>query len=413
MNLGLDVRRLSPLLLAFLLSGPAEREGWAAAQDTRQICFKFMGSCPAFPEWGGTVDDSDYAYEHMGVAQMDRCILRAKEYHEWCKCSPNDRVIIVHMPSGEWAAYPEFPRQVPTTQAMSHTRLWEAAHRFREKPADYAAPKGKFWVDAMPHVSGESGGEIAGRQAGEDAARAFGSTPTGPRTFLDAARALNSQHDRNFTLAVLAAAAAAGDRWELTGSPDHNALLLGTFLDNVFSTRDLIQDAANIRRLERCAWEGRHPVCHLALAYRKNEGVGVPRSCPQAVVHYRLAAAMGLAFQQMDGASFPMNDVRLSEFNEVRLQQKRDAEMEQKQEQARRGDPVAAAVVGSHEYREERDLHKAARLFQAAADKGDDWGLNNLGSMLLNGLGGLEKDHKLAVQCFNRSALLVNPWGMV
>ena len=29
-----------------------------------------------------------------------------------------------------------------------------------------------------------------------------------------------------------------------------------------------------------------------------------------------------------------------------------------------------------------------ARLFQEAADKGDDWGLNNLGSMLLNGLGG-------------------------
>ena len=30
-----------------------------------------------------------------------------------------------------------------------------------------------------------------------------------------------------------------------------------------------------------------------------------------------------------------------------------------------------------------------ARLFQEAADKGDDWGLNNLGSMLLNGQGGL------------------------
>ena len=133
----------------------------------------------------------------------------------------------------------------------------------------------------------------------------------------------------------------------------------------------------------------------------------------QAVVHYRLASAMGLAFQQMDGTSFPMNDVRLSEFLEVRNQQKKDAEIEQKQEQARRGDPVAAAVVGSHEYREERDLYKAARLFQAAADKGDDWGLNNLGSMLLNGLGGMEADHKLAVECFNRSALLVNPWGMV
>ena len=37
---------------------------------------------------------------------------------------------------------------------------------------------------------------------------------------------------------------------------------------------------------------------------------------------------------------------------EVRLQQKKDAEIEQKQEQARRGDPVAAVVVGSHEYRE-------------------------------------------------------------
>lgn len=37
-----------------------------------------------------------------------------------------------------------------------------------------------------------------------------------------------------------------------------------------------------------------------------------------------------------------------------------------------------------------------------STDKGDDWGLNNLGSMLLNGLGGLEKNHPLAVKCFNR-----------
>ena len=28
--------------------------------------------------------------------------------------------------------------------AMAHTRLWEAAHRFREKSADYAAPTGKL-----------------------------------------------------------------------------------------------------------------------------------------------------------------------------------------------------------------------------------------------------------------------------
>jgi len=293
---------------------------------------------------------------------------------------------------------------------MAHTRLWEASHRYRDLPADYIAPSGKFWLDAMPHVSGDSGGEIASRQEAEDAVSAAGSAPTGPRTFLDAARALNSRHHRNFTLSVLAAATAAGDLEE--GSLDHNALLLGTILDHLLSTRDLIQDAASIRRLEQCAWEGNHPVCHLALAYRKQQGVGVAQSCKQAVAHYRIVAAMGLSFQHMDGASFPMNDVRLNQFMEVRAQQHKDHIMEQKQEQARRGDPVAAVVVGSHVYREERDLHKAARLFQAAADKGDDWGLNNLGSMLLNGLGGLKQDHTLAVQCFNRSAALVNPWGM-
>jgi len=400
------------LTLALLCSSRGERTLLVGAQDTKQICFKFAGPCPRYAEWAGSVDDSDYAYENMNSAQREQCLLRAKEYHEWCECEPGDRVIMVHMPSGDWAAYPPFPQGVPAIQAMAHARLWESAMRFRDSASDYAAPTGRFWVDSMPHVSGESGGRIASRDEGEDAAIASGSQPTGPRTFLDAARALNSQHHRNFTLAVLAAAEAAGDRWDLEGSPDHNSLLLGTFLDSALSSHDLTQDAASMKRLERCAWEGNNPVCHLALAYRKHLGVGVPQSCMQAVTHYRLVAQMGLTFQQMDGASFPMNDVRLSQFMEVRLQRKKDAEMEQQQERARRGDPVAAAAVGSHEYVEERDLHKAARLFQAAADEGDDWGLNNLGSMLLNGLGGLQKDHALAVQCFNRSALLVNPWGM-
>lgn len=258
------------------------------------------------------MDDSDYAYETMGSAQRERCLLRAKEFHEWCRCAPTDRIIVVHIPSGDWAAHPPFPKAVPAIQAMAHARLWESAMRFRESSSEYAAPAGKFWVDSMPHVSGESGGQIASRDAGQDASIANGSHP-GPVTFLDAARALNSKQHRNFTLAVLAAAEAAGDRWELEGSLDHNALLLGTLLDSALSTQDLIQDKASIRRLEMCAWEGNNPVCHLALAYRKARGVGVPQSCRQAVAHYRLVAAMGFNFQQMDGASFPMNDVRLSQ----------------------------------------------------------------------------------------------------
>jgi len=350
------------LLFLSVVYWPARQTGLVAAEDSKQICFKFAGACPAFPQWAGSVDDSDYAYDHMGVEHRDNCIKRAKEFYEWCQCGPDDRVIMVHLPSGASASYPAFPRQVFEMQAMAHTRLWEVAQRFREQPSDYIAPKGKFWVDAMPHVSGESGGEIKSRQHGEDAALAAGTAQLGPRTFLDAARALNSQHHRNFSLAVFSAATAAGDGWDL-----HNSLLLGTLLDHALSTRDLFQDAVSIRRLDQCAWEGNHPVCHLALAYRKHLGIGVPRSCKQAVVHYRLVANMGIAFQSMDGASFPMHDVRLSQFMEVRAQQLKDAEIEQKQEQARRGDPVAAAVAGSHEYREERDLYKAARLFQAAA----------------------------------------------
>ena len=307
-------------------------------------------------------DDSDYAYEAMGVAQMERCLQRAKEFHEWCKCDPGDRVIMMHVPSGQWAAHPPFPRQVGFQQAMAHTRLWAGANRFRDGASDYVAPMGSFWVDAMPHVSGSSGGEIVSRQEGEQAALAADShlsVHTGPRTFLDAVRAVNSQRHRNFTFAVLAAASAAGERWELDGSPDHNSLLLYTLLDHTLSASDLIQDAVSLHRLERCAWEGLHPVCHLALGYRKFLGLGVPQSCSDAVVHYRLVARMGHAFQQMDGATFPLNDVRLSQFLEVRLQQQKDADVELKQEQARRGDPTAAAVVGIHASFEERDFEKA------------------------------------------------------
>lgn len=51
-------------------------------------------------------------------------------------------------------------------------------------------------------------------------------------------------------------------------------------------------------------------------------------------------------------------------------------------------------------------------MFKEAAAKGDVFGLNNLGSMLLNGIGGFEKNYTMAVDCFQRSADLVNPWGM-
>jgi len=92
----------------------------AAAVDGRQICFKFAGPCPAFPEWSGSVDDSDYAYDNMGVEKMERCLLRAAEFHEWCQCSANDRVIIVHMPTGTWATHPPFPRQVSQNTSSKH-----------------------------------------------------------------------------------------------------------------------------------------------------------------------------------------------------------------------------------------------------------------------------------------------------
>ena len=56
----------------------------AAQEDQKQVCFKVAGPCPRFPEWAGSTDDSDYAYDSLGVAQMERCLQRAKEYHEWC-----------------------------------------------------------------------------------------------------------------------------------------------------------------------------------------------------------------------------------------------------------------------------------------------------------------------------------------
>ncbi len=115
-------------------------------------------------------------------------------------------------------------------------------------------------------------------------------------------------------------------------------------------------------------------------------------------------------FNRLDGGTFPLHDVRLSQFTEVRKEEKRRQEIEMKEEQARRGDPEAAAAVGNELFFRERDIDKAGRMFKEAADKGDVFGLNNLGTMLLNGIGGFAQNHTLAVDCFQRSADLVNPW---
>ena len=38
--------------------------------------------------------------------------------------------------------------------------------------------------------------------------------------------------------------------------------------------------------------------------------------------------------------------------------------------------------------------------------------INTMDNTNVYGLGGLQQDHAMAVDCFNRSARLVNPWGM-
>lgn len=66
--------------------------------------------------------------------------------------------------------------------------------------------------------------------------------------------------------------------------------------------------------------------------------------------------------------------------------------------------------VGIETFFQDRDAPTAGQLFKEAADKGDAFGLNNLGALLLNGAGGLQQDAKMAFQCFQKSADLVNPW---
>jgi hypothetical protein len=69
--------------------------------SSRQACYKFEGPCNRYPEWGGSRDDSEWAYENRDVGKnRDNCLLRAKEYFEWCGNGPEDPVLVVHMPTG-------------------------------------------------------------------------------------------------------------------------------------------------------------------------------------------------------------------------------------------------------------------------------------------------------------------------
>jgi hypothetical protein len=75
--------------------------------SNRQACFKFQGECAQYPEWGGTRDDSEWAYVNKDVGRnRETCLARAKEYFEWCGNRPENPVRMVHVPSGSLPSYP-------------------------------------------------------------------------------------------------------------------------------------------------------------------------------------------------------------------------------------------------------------------------------------------------------------------
>jgi hypothetical protein len=42
-----------------------------------QVCFKYAGDCNLPPDWAGVRDDSDFAYENLGVVEAEKCLDRA------------------------------------------------------------------------------------------------------------------------------------------------------------------------------------------------------------------------------------------------------------------------------------------------------------------------------------------------
>jgi hypothetical protein len=71
------VRRL--LLFATLVAS-------GSMQAAREKCMiTFLDGCRLHRAYEGVADDSATAYDHMGVGESEeRCLVRAKEYFEWC-----------------------------------------------------------------------------------------------------------------------------------------------------------------------------------------------------------------------------------------------------------------------------------------------------------------------------------------
>ena len=242
--------------VSFLLLFAARSTFSQSHSESRQACFKFQGPCELYPEWGGTRDDSEWAYLNLDVGKnREKCLSRAKEYFEWCGNREENVVRMVHVPSGmfslsdltysallpsflagAWAVHP--PQDIiMDTEAFENARVWEIASRFRTSAAQYA-PGGALWSDLQKH------GIDGGRHT----------------AFLDIVRHLYSTQDRNLTEALRRAA---------HGANDGNAAYLGVVLEGAWERGGAAGGEDVIRRLEDCAWRRLNPLCHMALGYRR------------------------------------------------------------------------------------------------------------------------------------------------
>ena len=132
-------------LLAAALVGRGVQQTAPDAAPSRCM-INFLDGCRFHPTFQGLVDDSEAAYEHMGVGSSEaRCLLRAKEYFDWCRNDWHQQIIVTFAPTG---AQHVFPADEVVEQAIE--RLSAAAAP--------AAPAAQSPAPPPPAAGGGGGG---------------------------------------------------------------------------------------------------------------------------------------------------------------------------------------------------------------------------------------------------------------
>lgn len=110
---------------------------WDAAVEGQKVprekcMINAIDKCNRFPQYSGLHDDSDIAYNTLGVGQNEaNCLARAKQYFEWCENKVHQQVIAVFVPSGAETAY---PTDEDVEKALSGEITWPPGSHKESQP---------------------------------------------------------------------------------------------------------------------------------------------------------------------------------------------------------------------------------------------------------------------------------------